>query len=66
MFEESIKMAGNSTSIVKSVNLYLLRIDVVKIDAKNNFDMWRCEVMDALTVSNLEYTLGSRKAQFYY
>jgi len=34
-----------------------MKIDVVKFDGKNNFGMWRCEVMDALTVSNLEDTL---------
>jgi len=34
-----------------------LKIDVVKFDGKNNFGMWRCEVMDALTASNLEDTL---------
>ena len=55
-FEESVeKMAGESTSSVKSMNPYP-RIDVVKFDSKNNFDMWRCEVMDVLTVSNLENT----------
>jgi len=42
---------------VKFMNLHPLRIDVVKFDGKNNFDMWRCEVMDALTASNLEDTL---------
>ena len=26
-----------------------MRIDVIKFDGKNNFEMWRCEVMDALT-----------------
>ena len=30
---------------------------MVKFDGKNNFGMWRCEVMDALTVSNLKDTL---------
>ena len=29
---------------------------MVKFDGKNNFGMWRCEVMDALTASNLEDT----------
>ena len=43
--------------MVKSVNPHPLRIDVVKFDDKNNFGMWRCEVMDALTASNLEDTL---------
>ena len=39
------------------MNPYPLRIDVVKFDGKNNFGMWRCEVVDALTTSNLEDTL---------
>ena len=30
---------------------------MVKLDGRNNFGMWRCEVMDALTASNLEDTL---------
>ena len=30
------------------------RIEVVKFNGKNNFGMWRCEVMDALNASNLE------------
>ena len=54
-------MAGESTSSVKSMNQHPLRIDVVKFDGKNNFGMWRCEVMDALTASNLEDTLRLEK-----
>ena len=54
-------MAESSTSTGKSVNPHPLRIDVVKFDGKNNFDMWRCEVMDALTTSNLEDTLRLEK-----
>ena len=50
-------MAGGSTSTVKSMNLYPWKTDVVKFDGKNNFDKWRCEVMDVLTASNLEDTL---------
>ena len=49
-------MARESTS-----NPHLLRIDVVKFDSKNNFGIWRCEVMDALTASNLEDTLRLEK-----
>jgi len=30
---------------------------VVKFDDMNNFHMWRCEVLDALTTSNLEDAL---------
>jgi len=54
-------MAGDSTFMVKSVNPHPLRIDVVKFDGKNNFGMWRCEAMDALTISNLEDTLRLEK-----
>jgi len=50
-------MAGDSSSTMKIVNPHLLKIDVVKFDCKNNFEIWRCEVMDALTTSNLEDTL---------
>ena len=54
-------MARGSTSTVKSVNPHPLRIDVVKFDGKNSFGMWRCEVMDALTVLNLKDTLRLEK-----
>ena len=54
-------MAGECTSTVKSMNPHLLRIDVVKFDSKNNLCMCRCEVMDALTISNLEDTLRLEK-----
>ena len=48
-------MAGESLSMVKVT--HPMKIDMVKYDGKNNFMMWRCEVMDALTASNLENTL---------
>ena len=51
------KMDGESQSTVKSVNPHPMKIDVVKFNGTNNFGMWRCEVMDALTASNLEDTL---------
>ena len=50
-------MVGDNTSTVKFVSPHSLRIDVVKFNDKNNFNMWRCEVMDALTASNIEDTL---------
>ena len=50
-------MAGDSSSTVKIVNPHPLKINVVKFDGKNNLVMWRYEVMDTLTVSNLEDTL---------
>jgi len=34
-----------------------MKIDVVKFDGKNNFGIWRCKVMDALTTLKLEETL---------
>ena len=51
------KMAGEGTSM----NPHLLRIDVVKFNGTNNFGMWRCEVKDTLTASNLEDTLRLEK-----
>ena len=39
---------------MKIVNIHQSKIDVVKFDGKNNFGMWRCKVMDALTASNVE------------
>ena len=54
-------MAGDSTSMVKIMNPYPLKIDVVKFNRKNNFGMWRCEVMDALTTSILKDTLQLKK-----
>ena len=49
-------MDGDSTSTMKIMNPYPLNIDVVKFDGKNNFEMWRCEMVDALTASNIEDT----------
>jgi len=54
-------MAGEDTSSEKSMNPHPFRIDVVKFDGKNNFGIWRCEVMDALTASKLEDTLRLEK-----
>ena len=47
--------------MVKSMNPYPLKINVMKFDSKNNFGMWRCEVMDVLMASNLENTLQLEK-----
>jgi len=47
-------MAGDSQCAVKSMNPHSMKIDMVKSDGNNNFGMWRCEVMDTLTTSNLE------------
>ena len=56
-----MRMAGDSIYMVKTMNPHQLKIDVMKFDGKNNFEMWRCEVMDALTTSNLENTLQLEK-----
>jgi len=52
-------MAGETTS-VRFMNPHP-RIDVVKFNGMNSFGMWRCEVMDAMTASNLEDTLRLEK-----
>jgi len=54
-------MAGDSTSKAKILNPHPLKIDVVKFNSNNNFGMCRCEVMDALTASNLKDTLRLEK-----
>jgi len=50
-------MTESSKSSVKSVRHFLTKIDVMKFDGTNNFGMWRYEVMDTLTASNLEDSL---------
>ena len=50
-------MVGDSQSAVKFVNHHPTKIDVVKFDDTNNFGMWRCKVMNALTASNLKDSL---------
>ena len=57
-FEKFIEeMAGSSQLSVKSLNLFLMKIDVVKFDSMNNFGIWKYEVMDPLTTSNLKDSL---------
>jgi len=50
-------MVEDSQSSVKFVSHLPTNIDIVKFDDTNNFRMWRYEVMDALTASNLEDSL---------
>jgi len=52
-------MTGESTS-VRSMNPHR-RIDMVKFNGTNSFGMWMCEIIDALTASNLEDTLRLEK-----
>ena len=54
-------MAENSQSSVKFVSHLSTKNDVMKFDDTNNFRMWRCEVMDALTASNLKDSTSRRK-----
>jgi len=56
-------MAEESQSTVKYMNPRPMKIDVIKSDGTNNFEMWRCDVMDALTASNLEDTLLLKKTE---
>ena len=62
MVENSGEIAGETSNgsdsfIVKNIqNIHRLRIDVVKLDDTNNFELWRCEVLDALNAQNLEDT----------
>ena len=51
------EMNMNSQLAEKIMNIHQSKLDVVNFDGINNFEIWRCEVMDALTISNLENTL---------
>ena len=42
---------------VRSVNHHPIKIDVMKFDGTNNFELWKCEVMEALTTSNFDDAL---------
>jgi len=49
---------GSSSFVVKNIqNYHHIKIDVVKFDGTNNFGLWRCKVLDALNVQNLEDAL---------
>ena len=50
-------MTRDKQSSVKFVSHLLTKIYFVKFDDMNNFEIWRCEVMDALTVSNPDESL---------
>ena len=50
-------MTGSSQPAMNTVNSHSSKTDVVKFDGTKNFDMWRCEVMNMLTASNLEHSL---------
>ena len=39
-------MAEANLFTVKTVNIHQSKIDVEKFDDMDNFDMWRCEMMD--------------------
>ena len=57
------EMAGETSSVsdsfvVKDIqNVHQMKINVVKFDGTNNFELWRCEVMDALNAQNMKDTL---------
>ena len=56
-------MSGETSSesesfVVKNIqNVHHMKIDMVKFDGTNNFELWRCELVDALNAQNLEDTL---------
>jgi len=43
-----VEMTEVNQAMVKAVNIYQSKIDVVKFDVIDNFGMWSCEVIDAL------------------
>ena len=48
----------NGSFIIKNIqNIHNLKIDVVKFNGTNNFELWRCEVLDALNEQNSEDSL---------
>ena len=53
-------MTGETSSesdsfVVKNIqNIHHMKINVVKFNGTNNFELWRCEVMDALNAQKLE------------
>ena len=49
---------GSGSFVVKNIqNIHHLKIDVVKFDETNNFELWRCEVLVALNAQNLKDSL---------
>ena len=54
--------SGSDSFVVKNIqNVHHMKIDVLKFDDINNFGLWRCKVMNALNVQNLEDTLELQK-----
>jgi len=50
--------SGSNSFVVKNIqNVHHMKIDMVKFSGTNNFELWRCEVMDAQNTQNLEDTL---------
>jgi len=56
--EESTSNCGSGSSMMKtiqSLNIHQSsKIDVVKFNGTNNFDLWRCEMLDALIAQSFE------------
>ena len=49
---------GRDSFVVKNIqNVHHMKIGVVKYNGTNNFELWSCEVMNALNVQFLEDTL---------
>jgi len=48
----------NDSFVVKNIqNVHHMKTDVVKFNDTNNFELWRCVVMDTLNAQNLKDTI---------
>ena len=61
MFGSLKDMANSNQPTVKTIIVHQSKIDVVKFDGTNNFDRWRCKMMNVLTVLNLKDSLRFEK-----
>ena len=60
MAEETF--GGSDSFVIMNIqNIHHLKIDVVKFDGTNNFSLWRCEVLNALNMQNLEDLLSCKR-----
>ena len=55
--EEGVVEGTSGVKTVQSLNIHSMKIDVEKFNGTKNFGLWRCEVLDALNMQNLQDTL---------
>ena len=49
---------GSSSFVVRNIqNYHHTKIDVVKFQGTNNFELWSCKMLDALNAQNLDDAL---------